>query len=112
MYTFLTGRLPFNVENANISYDDLRRMIFNNNPINFEHLSSFSEDAIDLISSMLQMEPKNRISAADALQHRWFTNDPQLVEINASLSFNNMDNPINNSEHDQVLDLINLWFFK
>lgn len=34
------------------------------------------EDGLSLVKSLLNMNPKERISAKDALKHQWFTNDP------------------------------------
>jgi serine/threonine protein kinase len=35
------------------------------------------DDAIDLILRMLDYNPKNRITATEALQHPYFTSDPK-----------------------------------
>ena len=38
--------------------------------------SKFSEDCRDLLEKMLVLNPNDRISAAEALNHRYFTNEP------------------------------------
>ena len=36
-----------------------------------EEWQNISKDAIDIINKLLQYQPQNRISAAEALQHKW-----------------------------------------
>lgn len=40
---------------------------------------SLTEAGFDLLSRMLAWDPEKRISAAEALQHRWFTEPPLPV---------------------------------
>ena len=37
-------------------------------------------DAIDLLDKIMQLDPKNRLSAASCLEHPYFLNDPQMVK--------------------------------
>ena len=42
-----------------------------------QHLAKHLDDeAIDLISKMLELNPAHRISAAEALEHQYFCQDP------------------------------------
>jgi len=45
-----------------------------------EILPNLSEDGIDLLNKMLQPNPKLRISAKDALNHKYFHDIPQVLK--------------------------------
>lgn len=38
--------------------------------------AAYSADALDLVAALLRVNPANRLSAKDALQHRWFSQGP------------------------------------
>jgi len=42
-------------------------------------LPNLSEDGIDLLNKMLQPNPKQRITAAEALKHKYFDDIPQVL---------------------------------
>lgn len=48
-----------------------------------KYWDKISEKAKDLVSKMMQKDPKDRITAEEALQHPWFNQDE--AEINSSV---------------------------
>ena len=70
IYMMLTGKMPFN----GISTNDLFRNIVK---ANFTMPKNFSKDLKDLITKMLIKEPKQRITAKNAMDHPWFSSTRQ-----------------------------------
>ena len=62
----LTGKLPF----SGMSTNDLYRNIVH---ANFTMPINFSKDLQDLIKQMLKKDPKERITAKNAMDHAWFS---------------------------------------
>ncbi|KAL0244787.1 hypothetical protein GEMRC1_008869 [Eukaryota sp. GEM-RC1] len=48
-----------------------------------EHFSNIPQDCLDLLESLLKLDPEQRISAKDALYHHYFTSEPAPVCIGA-----------------------------
>mmetsp|Transcript_12890 Transcript_12890/g.14758 ORF Transcript_12890/g.14758 Transcript_12890/m.14758 type:complete len:123 (+) Transcript_12890:655-1023(+) len=71
MYILLSGAPPFNG-----SHDMLIRRAILKGKYSFKSSiwKNVSEEAKDLISQLLVMNPENRISAFEALNHQWFEN--------------------------------------
>jgi len=89
-YILLAGYAPF-VDN---DQNELFRKITN---AEYEfHKDSFhqiSNDAKNLISSLLQIDPKKRISALDALKHKWVQcDDKTLLKHDLIASGDNKNN--------------------
>ena len=69
MYILLTGRAPFDGEDDNAIIQNIKKGIYDTTSEPFPQLS---QEAQDLIKKLLTMDPKKRINAAEALNHKWF----------------------------------------
>jgi len=68
----LTGTSPF----FNKSIDEmLKRNKECKIVYNQAHWKTVSPEAFDLIHKLLEIDPKNRMNAKDALAHPWFTSE-------------------------------------
>lgn len=76
MFSLLCGQFPFDINNQ----EDQERLLngevsfesYNDANLKFDRFENVTEDAKDLIASMLEKDPDDRISVEDALQHQWF----------------------------------------
>ena len=68
LYILLCGYPPFNGSNDEQIIKKVKEGKYRTDE---EEWHSISPDAIDIINKLLQYEPNNRISAAEALQHKW-----------------------------------------
>ena len=64
MYESLTGNTPFVANNRNALFEKIKKG-------NFDIPSSLSPDVQDLLRQMIKMNPNERITAAEALEHKW-----------------------------------------
>jgi calcium-dependent protein kinase len=69
MYILLCGYPPFNGETDNEILSNIKAGKFK---FPDEEWSNISKDAKDLITGMLEFDPKKRFSAEQALEHNWF----------------------------------------
>lgn len=69
MYILLSGRPPFEGSTDKSITNAIRKGKFNLDTRAFKNVSN---DAKNLIKELLQMDPKKRISANEALKHKWF----------------------------------------
>ena len=67
MYILLTGKVPFEGNNNKTVY---KKILFND--YNKKNLVICSDNAIDLISKLLDKDPNKRINAEDVLNHKFF----------------------------------------
>lgn len=88
MYILLCGYPPFNGDSDN---DILNRIREGNFVYPEEEWADVSKDAKDLINKMLKKNPEERLSAADALKHKWVTGNNQS-KIDAKFSTKCLDN--------------------
>ena len=73
MYQLLTGSFPFWDSVANISLQQVWQAILVN-PIDWEAETvkkNMSEGALDLLKGLLRRDPKQRLTAVQALDHPW-----------------------------------------
>lgn len=71
MYTMLVGEPLFPGKNDVEIVRNVKLGIYD---LNIPPLMSLTADARDLLKRMLQMDPDKRISAEQALCHKWFSN--------------------------------------
>ena len=67
VFRCLFGRFPFDA----ISDAKLKRAIINTSLVDFPHHPSVSDEAKDLLLSMLHQSPKQRASVWDVIEHPW-----------------------------------------
>lgn len=87
LYSLLVGQLPFDDNNINNLYKKIQIG-------NFLLPRWLSEDARNLISSMLKVNPAERISVSKALRHNWITKglvDTPSTGVNQPESSNDID---------------------
>ena len=68
LYILLGGYPPFLYITEKLLFDKIKKGQYEFHP---EYWRSASEDAKNLISSLLNVNPDTRLSASEALQHRW-----------------------------------------
>ena len=79
MYILLTGRPPFN----GINEDEIMKKIKEGNyDLSKYPWGIISEDAKDLVKGLLQVDPKKRYTAKEALAHKWF--ESEKIKANKS----------------------------
>lgn len=82
MYALLVGQLPFNDNSISKLYQKIQAGIKSLPPF-------LSPDACDLIRKMLTVDPKQRITVRQVLQHPWLRNRTiNQTRINRRLDFN------------------------
>eukprot|EP00929_Paragymnodinium_shiwhaense_P042714 TRINITY_DN22065_c0_g1_i5.p1 TRINITY_DN22065_c0_g1~~TRINITY_DN22065_c0_g1_i5.p1 ORF type:complete len:473 (+),score=122.65 TRINITY_DN22065_c0_g1_i5:71-1489(+) len=70
VFNLLTGKMPYSAEEAEA---DLQAQ-----------LTNVSADAADFIACLLRSDAQSRLSAADALQHRWLAGSVAAATVNAN----------------------------
>ena len=72
LYTLLIGSFPF----AHDDQQSLFRLICSGKVDDSQpEWKQISDDVKDLLKGLLDIDPKKRLTAADALNHTWFTNE-------------------------------------
>lgn len=69
LYVFMSGYLPFQGDNRNEVFEKIANARFH---FNHDEFKQCSELVLDFIRKLLVVDPKKRLSAADALNHPWF----------------------------------------
>ena len=70
LHVLLTGQFPFEHEDEEELYEII---VFNEVDYTAPQWEAVSEEAQDLLKGLLTKDPKERLSAAAALEHSWFT---------------------------------------
>ncbi|OMJ86919.1 hypothetical protein SteCoe_11471 [Stentor coeruleus] len=67
-YVIITGKAPY----EDIKDDDISEVILKPFQLDDEKAKGFSEECKDFIEKMIRIDPEERMSAKDALKHKWF----------------------------------------
>lgn len=80
MHELLVGKFPFGGETTPVVLKSIMKA--KKVDLDGNEWLTISSDAKDLVEKLLEKDPDNRISAADALNHPWITmgQDPELIE--------------------------------
>jgi calcium/calmodulin-dependent protein kinase I len=76
IYIILGGYPPFNKQNQFELFREIRKGQYE---FHKEYWGSVLADAKDLISSLMTVQPSKRITADQALQHRWMLQDARVL---------------------------------
>ena len=76
VYILLGGYSPFEESDQNILFEKIRVADYT---FHDEFWDPVSEDAKDLIRSLLTVNPRDRLTAEQALQHKWMTVDEKVL---------------------------------
>ena len=77
LYTMLAGFAPFGQRRSAVQTDRIRKGELN---FNHEVFHDVSPDAMDLIRRLVVVAPQQRLSAEEALRHRWIVNNANVEE--------------------------------
>ena len=102
LYTLLSCKLPFNGEDDNEVFENIKKGEYK---MDLECFSKVSADAKDLISRLLVVEPEKRINLIDVFQHPFFTKK-NMKDYNMGVSVDNVVSclkNINNYKSEFVL---------
>lgn len=80
MYILLTGRPPFNGRTDDEIFKNIKIGTYN---IEGDNLPILTDDAKDLIKKLLEKNPERRVTAANALEHRWIKRMNREVQASA-----------------------------
>eukprot|EP01016_Furgasonia_blochmanni_P007864 TRINITY_DN13157_c0_g1_i1.p1 TRINITY_DN13157_c0_g1~~TRINITY_DN13157_c0_g1_i1.p1 ORF type:complete len:501 (+),score=92.62 TRINITY_DN13157_c0_g1_i1:154-1656(+) len=87
LFVVLSGYVPFEGESDVELMKNIRHGVFFFDDMVWDNISN---DAKDLITKLLVVNPKRRISAAEAMEHPWFTNprEQNVLVLNPKLLLN------------------------
>ena len=93
MYILLSARPPFGGDDDN---DIMERVAIGKYDLESPPFNSLSKSSLDLIQKLLTMDPSQRISAEEALNHPWFKEFKSQELYNRITDRDTMKNLINN----------------
>jgi len=116
LYTMLTGFSPFEGESEAEVLSSIEKA-----QVDFEaaELKDLSNEAKDLLEKLLEYDPQKRISAAEALKHKWISQNkhPEPVCLNTEdlIQYNKSDSKEKTlmnyfalqASHEEVTEIIN-----
>jgi calcium/calmodulin-dependent protein kinase (CaM kinase) II/calcium/calmodulin-dependent protein kinase I len=76
VYILLGGYSPFDERNQNVLFKRIREGDYEFHP---EHWGPVSDDAKDFIKRLLNVNPRKRMTAIQALNHKWMTTSGDLL---------------------------------
>lgn len=76
VYILLGGYSPFDEPNQNMLFD---KIVAGDFTFADQFWSPISEDAKDLIRSLITVDPSRRLTAEEALQHQWMKADDNVL---------------------------------
>jgi calcium-dependent protein kinase len=85
LFIMLTGKPPYEGTNERQILENVRRKPFN--PSNYQ-FNGVSSEAIDLIYKLLKIDSRQRLSAAEAVNHPWvqhYRTNASTLELNSAL---------------------------
>lgn len=77
LYVFMSGYLPFQSANGNMT-ELTEKIVGGKYHFNHEEFQRCSSTVKDLIKSLLNTNPKKRMTAKQALEHAWFKKDEEI----------------------------------
>lgn len=83
LYTLLIGSFPFAHKDQEIMYALVCKGRYETRVPEWDQIS---DDVKDLLKGLLAVDPTKRLTAADALQHKWFTTNEQSTSTNLKKS--------------------------
>ena len=103
MYFLVPGEMPFDGKTDS----EIRNQITNGN-INFkkEAFLRISTESKILIKLMLTFDHTKRISAENALQHKWFKSDNNIESYVININYSNNVSQLKNKLQQVTLDFI------
>lgn len=78
MYILLSGYPPFHASNHKDLFELIKRGMYK---FHDDHWSKISNEAKDLVSDMLQVDPKKRVTAHKALYSKWMKQDAEILRV-------------------------------
>ncbi|EMG45361.1 Serine/threonine kinase Rad5-like protein [Candida maltosa Xu316] len=106
VYVLLTSHLPFNGKNQQQMFQKIKKGEFHESPLNSYDIS---EDGRDFLQCCLQVNPKLRMTAEEALNHKWlqdlYTED-SIKSLSLSQSQSQQSRKIENGIHIESLSKI------
>ena len=69
LYVIVSGYLPFQGDNRNEIFAKVKAAKYH---FDHEEFEECSEEVKDLLTKLLEIDPKKRLSASQALDHPWF----------------------------------------